>query len=345
MDTRKAAPSSALVNQTLIIESERIPVEHREMDLDDVRLDPSNPRIQHAVKRKSQGRSLAQEELRDLILDLPGVSELFKSIRDNEGLLEPIYVRPDGRVIEGNCRAACYLKLHAIAKRNKDNRWQNIPAVFVPQISDRQVAVLQGHYHVAGKNKWLAYEKAGHLHMMHTKLQMDEKAIAKALGMREGEVKKNLQSYQVMTEKLLPKMKNGNGLDKWSFVQEFFKSKHLEDYRSQSSNVDQFVSLVASDKLKRGTDVRKFAKIITHPRAVETLKKDGVESAMTVVGNVDPTANSRTFKRLKEASQLLLHLPNPELQKLRENQKTQAILRELFQAVKDVAKTAGVKLT
>jgi len=29
--------------------------------------------------------------------------------------------------------------------------------------------------------------------------------------MREGEVIKNLQSYQVMTEKLLPKMKNGNG--------------------------------------------------------------------------------------------------------------------------------------
>jgi hypothetical protein len=104
------------------------------------------------------------------------------------------------------------------------------------------------------------------------------------------------------------------------------------------------VSLVASDKLKRGTDVRNFAKIINHPRALETLKKDGVESAMTIVGNADPTANSKTFRKLKEASQLLLHLPNPELQKLRENQKTQAILRELFQAVKDVAKTAGVKL-
>jgi hypothetical protein len=340
-----SAAQAVLIGQTLVIEGEVIPVQHRELSLEDVQLDPSNPRIQHAVKRAGKGRTIGQEGLRDLILDLPGVSELFKSIRDNGGLLEPIYVRPDGRVIEGNCRAACYLKLHGIASRNKDTRWQNIPAVFVPKISDRQVAVLQGHYHVAGKNKWLAYEKAGHLHTMHSKLKMDERAIAKALGMREGEVIKNLQSYRVMTEKLLPRMKNGNGLEKWSFVQEFFKSKHLEDYRSKSANVDQFVSLVVTNKLKRGMDVRKFATILNHPRALDMLKKDGVESAMTVVGKADPAANSKTFRKLKEATSLLLHLPNPELQRLRESDKPQAILRELFSALKDVAKTAGVKLS
>jgi hypothetical protein len=344
MDQQDPAASPVLIGQTLIVEGAKIPVRYREMDLKDVRLDPNNPRIQHAVKQKSHGRTLSQQELRDLIIDIPGVSELFKSIRDNEGLLEPIYVRPDGHIIEGNCRAACYLKLHDIASRNKDSRWQKIPAVFVPKISDRQVAVLQGHYHVAGKNKWLAYEKAGHLHMMNTTLKMDEKAIAKALGMREGEVKTNLESYRVMTEKLLPKMKNGNGLEKWSFVQEFFKRKHLEDFRSKPSNVDQFVSLVVNNKLKRGTDVRKFEKIVKHPRALEKLKKDGVDSAMTVVGNVDPTANSTTFKKLKEATRLLLRLHGSDLEKLRENEKTQAIVRELFQAVSDAAKTAGVKL-
>ena len=344
MDQRDPAASPHLVGQALIVEGDKIPVRYREMDLEDLRLDPNNPRIQHAVKQKSKGRTLTQEELRDLILELPGVSELFKSIRDNEGLLEPIYVRPDGNIIEGNCRAACYLKLHNIASRNKDSRWQKIPAVFVPKISDRQVAVLQGHYHVAGKNKWLAYEKAGHLHMMHTTLKMDERAIAKALGMREGEVKKNLESYQVMTEKLLPRMKNGNGLEKWSFVQEFFKRRHLEDFRSKSSNVDQFVSLVVNNKLKRGTDVRKFEKIVKHPRAIEKLKKDGIDDAMTIVGNVDPTATSTTFKKLKEATRLLLRLQGPDLEKLRENEKTQAILRDLFQAVSDAAKTAGLKL-
>ena len=122
------APHAILVGHTLIIEGEKIPVQHREMPLEDVRLDSSNPRIQHAVKRMSNGRTASQDDLRNLILDLPGVSELFKSIRDNEGLLEPIYVRPDGRIIEGNCRAACYLKLHSIANRHKDTRWQKMTA-------------------------------------------------------------------------------------------------------------------------------------------------------------------------------------------------------------------------
>lgn len=69
------APQAILVGQTLIIEGERIPVQHREMPLEDVRLDPSNPRIQHAVKRMSNGRTASQDDLRNLILDLPGVSE------------------------------------------------------------------------------------------------------------------------------------------------------------------------------------------------------------------------------------------------------------------------------
>jgi hypothetical protein len=56
---------------------------------------------------------------------------------------------------------------------------------------------------------------------------MDEKAIARALGMREGEVIRDLKAYAIMTEQLLPKVKSGNGLDKWSFVQELCKRKGL----------------------------------------------------------------------------------------------------------------------
>jgi hypothetical protein len=336
-------PQAFLTGQTLIIEGEAIPIEHRRMPLDDVRLDPSNPRIQHAVKQISKNGTISQEDLRKLILDLPGVPELFKSIRDNGGLLEPIYVRPDGRIIEGNCRAASYLKLHGIDKKN--SRWQTISAVFVPDISDRQVAILQGQYHVAGKNKWLAYEKAGHLHIMNTQLGMDEKAIARTLGMHERDVIRDLKAYETMTEKLLPNVKSGNGLEKWSFVQELFKRKDLEVYRAKPANVDDFVSLVVNKKLKHGADVRKLATILKHSNAVRVLKKEDVESAMSVVGKADPTADSRAFRKLKETTKLLQRLPNKELQRLRDSEKPRLILQELFAALKDVAKAAGVNLS
>ena len=341
--TSPAHPPTALTDEALIIEGERVPVEHRRMLLKDVLLDPANPRIQHAVKQKAKNGFLSQDDLRALILERPGVPELFKLIRDNGGLLEPIYVRPDGRVIEGNCRAASYLKLHGIDK--KDTRWQTIPAVFVPEISDRQVAILQGHYHVAGKNKWLAYEKAGHLHVMHTTLGMDPKAIGQALGMHERDVLRDLKAYEIMTEKVLPKMKGAKGPEKWSFVSEFYKRKGLADYRAKPANVDAFVKLVVDKKLKHGADVRKLEKIIAHPSAIKELKKHGVESAMSVVGEVDPTANSIPFRKLKQTAKLLQHLPSHELKLLRESEKPRAILKELFAAVKNVAKAAGLTLS
>lgn len=341
-DSSDSLPLVVLAGGTLIIEGQEIPVEHRKIPLDDVRLDPSNPRIQHAVKQVHKNGNIGQDELRKLILERPGVPELFKSIRDNGGLLDPIYVRPDGRIIEGNCRAASYMKLNGADK--KDKRWQTIRAVFVPSITDRQVAILQGQYHVAGKNKWLAYEKAGHLHTMKTRLGMDEKTIARTLGMHERDVIRDLKSYETMTEKLLPKLKGG-GLEKWSFIQEFYKIKELEEYRSKPANVDTFVKLVATKKLKRGADVRKLAKILKHPGAFKVLEKQDVESAMSVVGKADPTADSRAFRKLKQTTSLLQRLPNTELQRLRESDKSRRILQDLFAAVRTVANAAGVKLS
>src|ERR1700734_1353980 len=98
---------TTLTGDSLIIEGEAIPVHHERMPLKDVRLDPENPRIRHAVKQKSKNGQMGGDDLRKLILDQPGVSQLFISIRDNGGIFDPIYVRPDGSIIEGNCRAAC----------------------------------------------------------------------------------------------------------------------------------------------------------------------------------------------------------------------------------------------
>jgi hypothetical protein len=342
---RSNAPAGPILHdQVLIIEEAGIPIEHRLLPLKDLQLDSSNPRIQHAVRQRFKDTEVTQDELQKLIMELPGVPELFKSIRDNGGLLEPIYVRPDGRVIEGNCRAACYLKLRASLK-GKESRWDKIPAILVPSISNRQVAILQGHYHVAGKNKWQAYEKAGHLHTMRTVLKMDDKAIALALGMRERDVTRDLRAYETMTNKLLPQMKGGNGLDKWSFVQELFKRKDLEEYRNKPENVDDFVSLVVNNKIKYGADVRKLPKILKHAPATRVLAKQGVESALSVVGKVDPTADSGTFRKLKEATRLLQQLPSREIQRLRENENSRTILQDLFSALKDAAKAAGVKLS
>lgn len=337
----RVAESAVEADDDILVENEAVALERRRMPLDQIHLDPSNPRIQHAVKQRGKSGVLSQDELCTLILEQPGVSDLFKTIRDNGGLIEPIYVRSDGRVIEGNCRAASFLRLRKTTPTDK--RWHAIKAFVAPSITERQVSVLQGHFHVAGKNKWRAYEKAGHLHTMHTKLGMDAKAIGRSLGMQERVVTRLLNAYETMTKKILPKMQGG-GLDKWSHVEEFFKNKELEEFRGKEDNVDDFVEMVVSKKLKHGADVRKLPKILKHSRATKALKKKGVEHALSVVGQSDPTADSVVFKRLKETTSLLRGMPAQDVRRLREEKKAQQLLQELFSAVKEVAKATGLKL-
>lgn len=327
--------------RSILIEGEAVEIEHKQIALARIELDPANPRIQHAVKVGPKKGALTQDDLCALILEQPGVSELFKTIRDNGGLMEPIFVRPDGRIIEGNCRAASILRLH---KANKsDKRWHAIPAFVVPSITDRQVAVLQGNFHVAGKNKWRAYEKAGHLHSMSAKLGMSDKSIAKALGMQERVVTRLLETYKTMSEKVLPKMK-GNGLDKWSHVEEFFKNKELEDFRKKPTNVDEFVDLVVNKKIRHGADVRKLPRILKHARATKVLKNGGVDHAVSVLGKHDPTADSIVFRKLKDITQMLSELSAKDIGRLRAERKAQELLQGLFTVVRDVAKVSGVKL-
>jgi len=330
----------------LTIEGESLSVEYREMPIRDVQLDLSNPRIQYLLKQSKNGKP-SQDELTKLILDIHGVPALFASIRDNKGLLEPIYVRPDGRVIEGNCRAAAYMRLFSIDRKkglDKSN-WEEVPAYVVPRISERQVAVLQGRVHVAGKNKWRAYEKAGHVYSMHTTQRMDPKTIGQVLSMTETEVLRDIRTYETITREFLPKMKGVTGLEKWSFFEEFFKRKGLKEYRAKPSNVTAFVSMVQHGKLKRGTDVRKLEKILKHKGAMNVLKHQGVDTAMEMVGRADPTADSLTFHQLKKTVKLLQKFPSKDLDRLRGAAKPQQILQELFTAARDLAKAAGVKLS
>jgi hypothetical protein len=342
--SRRAAPAAESVSigqHAIFIENVSVPVEPRRVPIGDIKLDPANPRIQHEVSKRGKAGKITQDELGSLILEQSGVSELFKTIRDNGGLLDPIYVRPDGRVIEGNCRAASFLRLHRA--NPSDAKWQTIPTLLIPTITDRQVAILQGSFHVSGKNKWQAYEKAGHLHEMHTSLGMDPKAIGRALGMQEKVVTRSLAAYKVMKEKVLPKMK-GAGLDKWSHVEEFFKNKELEEYRGKADNIDHFVELVVTKKVKHGADVRKLPRILKHSGATKVLKKHGVEKAISVVGRHDPTADSVVFRKMKDITSLLNSLPSPDLQRIRDEAKPKKLLEELAAAVRTVARAAGVKI-
>jgi hypothetical protein len=328
---------------SLIIDGVTVPTKYKALPLGNLVLDPDNPRIQHAVKRKFKNGQVKHDDLMTLIYEQPGVPALLTRIRDNGGLMDPIYIRPDGRIIEGNSRAVIYLKLNK-AKPNEEV-WKTIPAYIVPKITEEQVAILQGAQHVVGKNTWRAYENAGHLHGMHKRHGMTPERIAKVLGIRENSVKQVLQAYSTMTEQLLPKMGGGNELQKWSYVQEFYKSKSLAEYRAKPENVEEFVSMVADGRFKKGAEVRKFGDVLQVPAALRVLKKKDISAALIEVAKVDPTVNSKIMKKLKGATSVLKSVPAKDLQMLLNEESSRQIFSELAEAIRAAARSAKVKLS
>ncbi|HTE39636.1 MAG TPA: hypothetical protein VK629_02330 [Steroidobacteraceae bacterium] len=330
--------------QTVTIENRSIPVTAEDIPLDDVKLDHDNPRIRENLKKRNGKSGIAtQKDLQKMILELPGVSSLQRSIRDNKGLHERIYVRDDGVVAEGNCRTAVYLWLRETQK--KEQCWKTIPAYRLPaNITPRQIAVLQGHMHVAGKITWRKHEQAGHLHYMHTKLAMQPMEIATAMGMSQTEVELLLKSYDVMNELVLPRVKTGDGREKFSTVLELFKVGGMKEWSDKKANVKQFADLVVNGKVSRGQDVRAMPKIIADPRALEALKKEGFSKAISIVGKKDPTADSQLFKKLKGTAKALKTIRKPLIERLRTGKEEQQILKDLHSALKDFASAANVSL-
>jgi hypothetical protein len=327
----------------LTIENQQVEAVYEELALNQVKLDPDNPRIREQLRQAGINGKAKPAQLRKLILEISGVSNLLRSIRENKGLHDPIYIRKDGRVAEGNCRTAIYQFLHE-AKPN-EKCWQTIPAWRLPAtVTERQIAVLQGHWHVAGKITWRAHEQAGHLHHMHNVLGMKPGEIAAAMRMQEPEVDRYLQAYETMTKLVIPRIKNADGREKFSYVLELYKNKKLQEFRKKKENIKLVADLIVKDKLTKGAQVRGLHRIIGDQRTTEVLKNDGYEKAIHLVGKSDPTADSAVFRKLKAATSTLEKLRRPVLERIKSGQKEKQILQGLFSALKTVADASGVTL-
>ena len=160
----------------LVLAGTRVQVRGIEIPIENIELDSTNPRLANTVALNDLDEGPAmQRHLEDILWSDPDVRQLYQSIKENNGLVERIIVRAGGVVAEGNCRTVVYRKLHATFPT--DPTWRRIPARVLPDnITQKQVAILLGELHVGGKNEWIPFEKAGHIHTLFTKhgLTQDE---------------------------------------------------------------------------------------------------------------------------------------------------------------------------
>jgi hypothetical protein len=290
----------------MVLAGARVQVRAIELPLDDVELDSTNPRLANTVtlNHLTEGHAM-QRFLEDTLWADSDVRQLYQSVRENRGLVERIIVRSNGVVAEGNCRTVVYRKLRATFPN--DPTWKKIPARLLPgNITQKQIDILLGELHVGGKNEWIPFEKAGHIHTLFAKHGLTQDEIAKLLHTSKTAVNHNYRAFGAMKDHYLPEYPGPGAVRKFSYFLELYKKPTLRDWvTNDAAALDKFVKWVGTDKIGKGAQVRHLDAIIQNPAALKAFDKGGMEAAQPILMRDRPELSSPLFKSMVDVTQAI----------------------------------------
>lgn len=218
-----------------------------------------NPRVYSILR--ANGGTPTQKEIEEKMASMDHVKQLRLSIEQNGGLIDPLIVVKQGSdlvVLEGNSRLAAYRLL-----AEKDPvKWQKVRAQILPEeITENDIFTLLGQYHLVGRKDWSVFEQAAYLYRQKKASNLENDILAKNVGLTEGKVKSYLEVYEFMLEH------NDLKPDRWSYYEEYLKSRGIKKYRGTSSKIDEvFVQQVKTGTIKQAMDVRTvFSEIAKTP--------------------------------------------------------------------------------
>src|SRR5262245_10139881 len=140
------------------IQGARVELTLTEVDPDKVILDPTNPRVGFSMRQL--GDELRGDAACTLLLTSQEDTEgLKRSIILSGGVQEPIYLRHDYTVAEGNRRVVA---MRAAKEEQPDNTaFQTMPAWIIPEgTPEHTVQDLLNEIHLGSVRGWAPYEKA-----------------------------------------------------------------------------------------------------------------------------------------------------------------------------------------
>ncbi len=327
-----------------------INVTHERVSIDSVHLDPKNPRIRLAVDHWPSKGAPAMKDILELVRSQPGYDGLQKQIRKLGGIYDPVIVRHDGKVVEGNSRVTAVKTLSA--GNPTDLRWKTIPVARLPSnVPEKAVAMLMANFHIAGKTPWRPSAKANQIYMLKNEFGWNLDQIADETRMTPLKVQQFLDAYQFLLDEVLPEVGSDSKLNrqdildkKFSHALEFISGKKHEPLRSDRSMRKTVATLIAKDQIK-GIEVRKLPTLMANKRAWSALASDGATAAAEVLRKADPTVDSKLLKNMHQMSEALRLMPQDDLELIKKQPKAKQILLELAQRISDVMAIAKLKLS
>jgi len=219
-----------------IIQGKQVPFIATRLRIDQVELDPLNPRVQYLIGQS--GGKATQSQLDAMIWEKDQVKALSQSIFQNGGVREPIIVQPKKGdperyiVREGNCRLVC--NHHLADQYPGDERFSFILAhIYEHHLTEEDLAVLLADLHVAKKISWDAYEQAKYIHDLNTVYGKPYDWLSNHLRLSKSKISENLAAYKATTDYLQAHPGPAN-IKKFSFFQELIKKRELRERYDES---------------------------------------------------------------------------------------------------------------
>ena len=283
------------VHDEITIRHQRIPVRTLELEHEQLRFFPENPRVYNLLN--AGGRLPSQDEIQAKLLDLEHVRVLILDIQLNGGLIDPLIVREGSyEVLEGNSRLAAY---RALAKRDPI-KWAKVRCTLLPRdLDETLIFALLGQYHVKGKKAWLPFEQAGFLYRRYKVHHLDLGTLASEIGLTLRTVKHLIETYEFM-------LANDEPPERWSYYDEYLKSSKIKQARDVQPELDSvIVRMIKAGEIDRAVEIRdELPHICLAPKVLRKFAdgrlsfEDAHEQA--VVGAGTDNVHFRRLQRLRK---------------------------------------------
>ena len=283
------------------------------ISLSKLKLDPDNVRFKHLPVRMSDA------EIEDYIWNEPDTRELYREILASRGLTEKPLIDANNVVKEGNRRIVCLRKLSKRAHTSEldpditSDKFDNVQClVLTPDVPQKAIDIYLARVHVKGKKKWATFNKSRHIYNLYKLHEMSYDEIREYLGMGKATVIRMVDVFKATENYGKKHPDDKEWYRKFTYFDELYKKRDLKEWRKDEDNVDKFAEWVYDGKFNDVRDVRNLPEVINDKEALAKLEKEGIDRALEVVANKDPSITSGVFRNIKIATDTLRNIPRQE---------------------------------
>lgn len=325
------------------IQGRRVELTLVDVDPNEVKLDPTNPRVGFSM------RQLSEEERNDgactlLLTSQEDTEALRRSIVQSNGVQEPIYLRADGRVAEGNRRVVA---LRAAKEEFPDDpRFATMSAWLIPpETPEHVIQDLLNEIHLGSVRGWAPYEKALQMRaLVDGGLIEDE--VAERYRMTAREVRQQLAAVEQMDRLYFPITSDPTDPEhrtKFSYFLEFNKIGRIQAHCDTSADLpERFARWVRDGRIDTGARVRRLPKMLDSAEATRLLEVIGFDAAEEYLAKQNPE-EQELYALIERARSRLESMTVTELVELGDSDERQEILRALQREVGRVFTLARVR--